>query len=149
MEIQAFNRKVRWYLRQINLNNIRQMNRCIRPLGLTPSQLMILFNLDKRGELTVSALVEHAQMPKSNISAICSRLEENGLVTRRRDADDQRLVFISLTEKARALLGKAKRALDTEQETLAQALSDAEREQVLHGLSLLAAIYGEPEQQPH
>ena len=137
MEIQAFSREVRRYLRQINLKHVQQMNRCIRPFGLTPSQLMILFNLDMHGEMTVSELVEHAQMPKSNVSAVCGRLEENGMVTRRRDSVDQRLVYVSLTDKAEILLKKAKRSLDKDQEMLAQKLDDGQREQILQGLSLL------------
>lgn len=141
MEIQAFSREVRRYLRQINLKNVQQMNRCIRPFGLTPSQLMILFHLDIHGEMTVSELVAHAQMPKSNISAVCGRLEENGLAERRRDSADQRLVYVSLTEKARKLLKKAKRSLDKDQEMLAQKLDDGQREQILQGLSLLCGMY--------
>lgn len=141
MEIQAFSREIRRYLRQINLKNVQQMNRCIRPFGLTPSQLMILFNLDMHGEMTVSELVAHAQMPKSNISAVCGRLEENGLAERRRDSADQRLVYVSLTEKARKLLKKAKRSLDKDQEMLAQKLDDCQREQILQGLSLLCSMY--------
>lgn len=141
MEIQAFSREVRRYLRQINLKHVQQMNRCIRPFGLTPSQLMILFNLDMHGEMTVSELVEHAQMPKSNVSAVCGRLEENGLAERRRDSADQRLVYVSLTEKARKLLKKAKRSLDKDQEMLAQKLDDGQREQILQGLSLLCGMY--------
>ncbi len=141
MEIQAFSREIRRYLRQINLKNVQQMNRCIRPFGLTPSQLMILFHLDIHGEMTVSELVAHAQMPKSNVSAICGRLEENGLAERRRDSADQRLVYVSLTEKARKLLKKAKRSLDKDQEMLAQKLDDCQREQILQGLSLLCSMY--------
>lgn len=141
MEIQAFSREIRRYLRQINLKNVQQMNRCIRPFGLTPSQLMILFHLDIHGEMTVSELVAHAQMPKSNISAVCGRLEENGLAERRRDSADQRLVYVSLTEKARKLLKKAKRSLDKDQEMLAQKLDDCQREQILQGLSLLCSMY--------
>ncbi len=141
MEIQAFSREVRRYLRQINLKHVQQMNRCIRPFGLTPSQLMILFNLDMHGEMTVSELVEHAQMPKSNVSAVCGRLEENGMVTRRRDSVDQRLVYVSLTDKAEILLKKAKRSLDKDQEMLAQKLDDGQREQILQGLSLLCGMY--------
>ena len=141
MEIQAFSREVRRYLRQINLKHVQQMNRCIRPFGLTPSQLMILFNLDMHGEMNVSELVEHAQMPKSNVSAVCGRLEENGMVTRRRDSVDQRLVYVSLTDKAEILLKKAKRSLDKDQEMLAQKLDDGQREQILQGLSLLCGMY--------
>ena len=63
------------------------------------------------------------------------------MVTRRRDSVDQRLVYVSLTDKAEILLKKAKRSLDKDQEMLAQKLDDGQREQILQGLSLLCGMY--------
>ncbi len=140
MDIQAFNRQVRKHLRTINRNHVCRLNRLIRPLGLTPSQLVILFHLEHHGELTISELVEQTEHPKSNVSAICSRLEENGMICRTRSAKDQRVVYISMTELARQTLATAKHALDAEQNQLAERLTDAEREEILRGLTLLSKI---------
>lgn len=137
MDIQAFNKEVRKYLRKINLKTCQQMNRCIGPLHITPSQLAILFHLDHYGDLTISELVKWTEHPKSNVSAICSRLEENGLIVRRRCNDDQRVVYASLTDRAREIIEKAKCAVDAEQDRSAEKLSESEREMILQGLALL------------
>ncbi len=140
LDIQEFNRQVRKHLRSINRNNVCRMNGLIRPLGLTPSQLVILIHLEHHGELTISELVEQTEHPKSNVSAICSRLEENGMIRRTRSAKDQRVVYISMTEQARQTLATAKHALDAEQDRLAERLTDTEREEILRGLSLLSKM---------
>lgn len=143
MDIGAFNKQMRTYLRKINLKTVQQMNRCIRPLGITPSQMMILFSLDRQGTMNISELEEHAELPKSNVSAICGRLEESGLVTRHRDSNDQRIVYVTLTDDARVLIKRAKQVVDTEQNRLAGRLSDEQREQILQGLSLLYQMFRE------
>ena len=140
MDIQAFNKEVRKYLRKINLKNCQRMNRCIRPFHITPSQMAILFHLEHHGELSISELVKRTEHPKSNVSAICTRLEENGLIIRRRSETDQRVVYASLTNHARTMLEQVKRAVDTEQDRLAEKLDENQREQILQGLMLLSEM---------
>lgn len=141
MDIEAFNKQLRSCLRKINLNNVRLMNQCMLPLGITPTQMMLIFTLDHHGSLNISELSEKMEMPKSNISAICGRLEENGLVTRRRDHEDQRIVSIVMTEKCAALTKKAKDVVSREQNRLAKRLTEAQREKVLEGMALLVQMY--------
>ena len=81
--------------------------------------------------------------PKSNISAICGRLEDNGLLIRRRDQSDQRIVYVALSEKAITLAHAARDSMDNLQNELASRLTQKEREDILKGLSLLKKMYGE------
>lgn len=141
MDTEAFNRKLRSYLRKINLNNARLMNQYMLPLGVTPTQIMLVFTLDHHGKMNVSELSERMEMPKSNISAICGRLEENGLVIRQRDRDDQRIVYVMMTDKCKALTKKAREIVGREQNRLAGKLTEAQREKVLEGMSLLESMY--------
>ncbi len=141
MDIEAFNRQLRSYLRKINSNNVRLMNQCMLPLGVTPTQLMLIFTLDHHGKMNISELSERTEMPKSNISAICGRLEENGLITRERDRTDQRIVYVMLTDRCRALTKRAKEVVGREQNRLAEKLTAAQRETVLEGMSLLDYMY--------
>lgn len=141
MDVAAFNEEVRKYLRKVNLNIAKLMNQSLLPLGVTHTQMMVIFNLDHHGRMNISELSERMEMPKSNISAICSRLEESGLVTRIRDQADARIVYIELTPNAKDLTRRAKTIVDREHDRLAERLSEQERNKVLEGLSLLVHMY--------
>lgn len=141
MEIAAFSKEIHHYLRKVNVRMMRMMNQCIQPFGVTQTQMLVLIHLEKRGPLNISELSDLTQMPNSNISVICVRLEENGLVSRRRDKEDRRIVYVSLTAKANNLMKQAKNAVDSEQEKLANRLTETERAKILEGLSLLSGMF--------
>ena len=73
------------------------------------SQLSVLFHLDVRGPLTPSQLaaLEHVTPPSMNRTV--NGLEESGLISRERDADDARKVLVTLTPEASAVLTETRR----------------------------------------
>jgi len=141
LETAAFNEQVRACLHEINFKIMQMMNQNLIPFGITPSQMAV--NLDKHGEMNISELSKKVRTPKSNISAICGRLEDNGLLIRRRDQSDQRIVYVALSEKAITLAHTARDSMDNLQNELASRLTQKEREDILKGLSLLKKMYGE------
>ena len=143
METAAFNEQVRACLHEINFKIMQMMNQNLIPFGITPSQMAVIVNLDKHGEMNISELSKKVRTPKSNISAICGRLEDNGLLIRRRDQSDQRSVYVALSEKAITLAHTARDSMDNLQNELASRLTQKEREDILKGLSLLKKMYGE------
>lgn len=78
------------------------MTGCYRPgldrLGLTYPQYLVVLVLQERGSLTVSELEERLQLSNGTLSPLLGRLESSGLLDRRRRADDERIVQLSLTE---------------------------------------------------
>lgn len=64
---------------------------------LTPQQLRILMTLHFEGSQTMSALAKSACIAGTNTSAMCKRLDQDGLVLRQRDTADERQVNVSLT----------------------------------------------------
>ncbi len=143
MEAAAFNEQVRNSLHEINFKIMQMMNQNLVPFGITPSQMSVIVNLDKHGEMNISKLSKLVRTPKSNISAICGRLEDNGLLTRRRDQSDQRIVYVALTEKAVTLAHSARDSLDNMLNELASRLTEPEQEDVLKGLAILKRMYAE------
>lgn len=73
------------------------------------SQLSVLFHLDVRGPLTPSQLaaLEHVTPPSMNRTV--NGLEESGLISRERDADDARKVLVTLTPEASAVITETRR----------------------------------------
>lgn len=86
-------------------------NRLYRPLldrlGLTYPQYLAMVVLWEGDDLTVGALGERLGLESSTLTPLLKRLEAMGLVSRARDARDERVVRIRLTEAGRALQGPA------------------------------------------
>lgn len=62
--------------------------------------LLVLWERDARPVKEIGAML---QLDYGTISPLLKRLETRGLVTRRRDADDERTVLVSLTPEGAAL----------------------------------------------
>lgn len=72
--------------------------------GVTPMQMRILITLHQRGAQSVSELGRNTCMAGTNTSALGKKLDKDGLVTRSRSPDDERLVIISLTPEGETLV---------------------------------------------
>lgn len=76
-------------------------------LGLTYPQYLVFLVLWEKDDLPVKALGERLFLDSGTITPLIKRLEARGLVTRRRDEDDERQVRIRLTTEGRALKARA------------------------------------------
>lgn len=77
------------------------------PLGLTYPQYLVMLVLWEGDGLTVKALGQRLMLDSGTLTPLLKRLEASGLVSRRRDAEDERLVRIALTPQGQALKQKA------------------------------------------
>lgn len=89
----------------------RAMTGCYRPLldaiGLTYSQYAVMLVLWERDSVTLGVLCQRLQLDTGTLSPLLKRLENEGLVTRRRRVEDERTVQITLTAAGRALRERA------------------------------------------
>jgi DNA-binding MarR family transcriptional regulator len=87
------------------------MGRLYRPmlaeLGLTYPQYLVLLALWETDNRTVGALGEALTLESNTLTPLLKRMEGADLVQRLRNPQDERSVTVSLTEKGRALEGKA------------------------------------------
>lgn len=72
--------------------------------GLTPSQMVVLQLIGRDGELSAGALAEAARLSQATVTALLDKLEDKGLVVRRRSAEDRRRVAVALTDEGRRVL---------------------------------------------
>jgi DNA-binding MarR family transcriptional regulator len=79
-------------------------------LGLTYPQYLVLMVLWDRGEMPVTELARHLQMPVDAVSPLVRRLERAGLVDRWRSSSDRRVVTVSLTDTGADLHDSASEA---------------------------------------
>ena len=80
----------------------------LEPLGLTYPQYLVMLVLWQEDGVTVSGLGSRLGLDSGTLTPLLKRLEAAGLVSRIRDAADERQVRISLTAPGRALKQKAK-----------------------------------------
>lgn len=78
-------------------------------LGLTYPQYLVMLLLWERGEMTVRDLAEALSLDYGTLSPMLKRLASAGLVHRRRQSDDERVVHIALTDAGQALEARATR----------------------------------------
>lgn len=101
---------------------------------ITGPQLGCLLATREFGPLTTTGLAHQVYLSPSTVVGIVDRLEEKGMVIRRRSREDRRQVHICLTEEGQNLAAKAPSLL---QDTLAEALNRLpELEQVSITLAL-------------
>lgn len=82
-------------------------------------------------ELTAGALAEQVLVSNSTMTNRLNRLEESGLVERRMDPANRRIVRVQLTEEGRARVDEVIAARrDTESEVLGSGLTEQERGQL-------------------
>ncbi len=84
----------------------------LEPMGLTYSQFLVMLALFERDDRAVGAclvrdLGESLGLDSNTLTPLLKRMEQSGLLTRRRDPDDERQVRVRLTAKGEALRAPA------------------------------------------
>lgn len=84
----------------------RQVTAAYRPilgeLGLTYPQYLVLVVLGAHDEMLIKDVGRELRLDHATLSPLLRRLERDGLLTRRRSADDERAVVVALTDAGRA-----------------------------------------------
>ena len=89
--------------RAVNAVSLRE-NEAMRAAGLTESQFGALEALHHLGPLCQHELAGKVLKSAGNMTTVVDNLERRGLVERRRDRDDRRIVTIHLTDRGRDLV---------------------------------------------
>lgn len=74
--------------------------------GISIPQWRVLVHLAHAGDVSVREIEARVAMEKSKVSRAASKLEEAGLIAKRVNDHDRRLVRLSLTDKGQALMAE-------------------------------------------
>lgn len=98
MEVPDFKNKVWDFSRKLaeSINHLYEP--VIEKCGLTLMQARILIQLQQCGAHTIGSLGKSTCVAGANTSAMCKKLEGQGLVERIRDQEDERVVKVALTQ---------------------------------------------------
>jgi len=79
----------------------------LEPLGLTHPQYLVMLALWERAPRSLGELADELAMEPATLSPLVKRLEAQGRVARGRNAQDERVLEIGLTDAGRALRADA------------------------------------------
>jgi DNA-binding MarR family transcriptional regulator len=90
---------------------VRAYRPLLEPLDLTYPQYLVMIVLWEEDGVPVNRLGERLALDSGTLTPLLKRLEQHGLVERRRGEADERVVRIHLTARGKALRAKAKRVV--------------------------------------
>lgn len=93
---------------------LARIDAVLKPMGLTFAryEMLRLLGFSRRGELPLGKIGDRLQVHPSSITNAADRLEESGLLERRRHPDDARTVLAVITPLGRDLCERATAALN-------------------------------------
>ncbi|MFF0499766.1 MarR family winged helix-turn-helix transcriptional regulator [Nocardia aobensis] len=81
----------------------------LEPLGLTHPQYLVMLALWGEAPMSVRDIADAIQLDSPTLSPLLKRLENAGLITRRRDPVNERALVVDLTDAGRELRRAAER----------------------------------------
>lgn len=116
----------------------------LREFGVSGPQIWALRAIDAYAGLTIGGLAEKMYLHISTVSGILDRLEERGLIERRRSSDDRRVTRLQVTARGRGVLARAPEPPRSLVLRGLRALPAAELRRLRRALDTLAAIMQVP-----
>jgi len=80
----------------------------LKPLGLTYTQYIVMLELWEKEKEKVGELCHRLYLDCGTVTPMLKKMEESGWLTRCRCKVDERVVYVALTEKGRALREEVK-----------------------------------------
>jgi len=126
-------------LKRAQLKLYEDFLKCVAPLQLTPAQFSVLLLLEKNPGRNQTEVAGALGILRPNFVAMLDGLESRGLCARARSATDRRSHVLSLTEKGRSALARARRIIASKHEArLSALLGSADRAALLRILAKIA-----------
>ncbi len=85
---------------------IRKYNPILEPLGLTYTSYITLLGLWEKDNVTIKELGSRLFLDSGTLTPLLKKMEGQGLIKRTRSKEDERTVFITLTEEGKQLREK-------------------------------------------
>ncbi len=110
--------------------------------GFAPGQFPVLLELWNGDGLTQRELLDRLDIEQATMANTLSRMERDGLISRRRHPKDKRAQLVFLTNRGKALQETALAAASATEEALFQGFRRFERELLLEYMRMVLANLG-------
>ena len=111
-----------------------------RKSDLTASRLLVLQHLAENGASLPSTIARSIDLKQATMTVLLNKLQSAGLVTRRRDTEDRRRVWVALTESGKDVLEKCPDSLQNRFESGFDNLQDWEQSMIVTTLERVASM---------
>ena len=128
-----------YLVRQANAAVRARLERCLRDTNITISQYTVMSQLASRNALSSAKLARINHVSPQTMNELVVNLAGRGLVERQEDADNRRILLVSLTEEGRATLKECDRLVDKLEENFFAGFSAADMEKFRKALQATAA----------
>ncbi|GAI96694.1 unnamed protein product, partial [marine sediment metagenome] len=108
--------------------------------GFTFPQLSVISILAKNGKQKVSDISEKMGLSDSTVSGILDRLEQKGIIERKRNKDDRRVVKIYLSKGSQEICQEFHRKREECFTHLLKELTEQEINDIIKGLEILNRV---------
>lgn len=127
---------LRRILRATELNSKRLASRT----GLTTSQFILLQQVVRDGKVSPSSLARAARLTQATVTSLVDKLERGQFVTRRRDTEDRRRIWIEPTAAGRQAVADSPDVLQDRFRARFRELEDWEQAMVITALERVSAL---------
>ena len=86
---------------------VRKYTPLLKKIGLTYTQYIVMMVMWEHKSLKVGEISKFLYLDTGTLSPLLKSMEEKGLLTRKRESGDERVVTITITEKGMALQEEA------------------------------------------
>ena len=117
----------------------RRFDERAREVGATRAQWRTLTTLSRNEGLNQGALADLLEVEPITLCRMIDRLEESGLVERRRDPSDRRAWQLFLTDKSKPILDDLRGMADDLFDQMLSGMGDAERDALSKSLDRMRA----------
>ena len=136
-DLLALDRQVCFALAAASRSVIALYRPVLQPMGLTHPQYLVMLALWEHSPRTVRDIGDALYLDPATLSPLLKRLESAGLVTRERNASDERALDVRLTEAGQELRAQAEQVPVQIIERLGMPLTELEA--IRDGLTRLLA----------
>jgi len=137
-------RSIRKIIRAVDLHS----KVLLKKYGLTGPQLMILNEIGKSSELSVTEIAKHISLSQATVTTILDRLEQQGFIVRKRGQSDKRKVYIEASEKTKDILASKPSLLQSGFIDRFNRLEDWEQTLLLSSLQRTASLMDSGQLEP-
>lgn len=127
-------------IRQINRAIDLHSRKLIKLYGLTGPQLIVLKEIDRMQEVSLSQLSKNISLSLATVSSILDRLEDKAYVERYRASRDKRTIYTRITDKGRIIIDQAPNLLQEEFLNKFERLNEWEQNLILSSLQRIALM---------
>jgi DNA-binding MarR family transcriptional regulator len=115
----------------------------VREIGVTGPQARLLLNLSRGPGENQGFYAEQLEVEPITLCRMVDRLEESGMVERRRDPTDRRAWQLHLTPKSQKIVAKLQRSVDSLVDDMLDGLTSDERSEFARLLKTVGANLSE------